>query len=153
MADREERKIEASKHSALMKGALGEETQASVEATVIYEEGQGRELPVPEPSFDATETIVTGAFEPMAMYRHASGKTVVVDPASFARPGGAYEDGAFGPSRSCARKAISIRFCAASRTSITAGTAIIAAAACSPTAWHTCRAWCFRTTAPCARPT
>ena len=97
MADREERKIEASKHSALMKGALGNETQASVEATAIYEEGQGRELPVPEPSFDATETVVTGAFEPMAMYRHASGKTVVVDPASFTRPGGAYEDGAFGP--------------------------------------------------------
>ena len=27
----------------------------------------------------------------------AKGKTVVVDPCSFMRPGGAYEDGAFGP--------------------------------------------------------
>lgn len=97
MADREMRKTEASKHNALMKGALGKETQASVEAVVVYEEGEGRELPVPEPSFDSTETIVTGAFAPEAMRRHAKGKTVLVDPASFTRPGGAYEDGAFGP--------------------------------------------------------
>ena len=27
----------------------------------------------------------------------AEGKTLVVDPASFTRPGGGYEDGAFGP--------------------------------------------------------
>lgn len=97
MADREQRKIEALKHSALMKGAMGKETQESVDTVVVYEEGEGRELALPEPSFDATETIVTGMFEPAAMYRFASGKTVLVDPASFTRPGGAYEDGAFGP--------------------------------------------------------
>ncbi|MDO4443291.1 MAG: TIGR02452 family protein [Slackia sp.] len=97
MADKEERKLEAEKHSALMRGALGKETQASIEATVIYEEGRGRALDIPDAPFDATETMVTTAFIPEAMYRFASGKTVLVDPAAFTRPGGAYLDGAFGP--------------------------------------------------------
>lgn len=97
MADREERKAEASRHIALMKGALARETQASVDATVVYEEGEGRELALSDPAFEATETIVTGAFAPEAMRRYGKGKTAVVDPAAFTRPGGAYEDGAFGP--------------------------------------------------------
>lgn len=97
MADREERKIQASKHEALMKGAFAAETEAAVAATVIYEEGKGRELAVPEPAFESTETVVTKAFIPAALYRHATGKTLVVDPTAFTRPGGAYEDGAFGP--------------------------------------------------------
>ena len=37
MADREERKIQASKHEALMKGAFAAETQAAVAATIVYE--------------------------------------------------------------------------------------------------------------------
>ena len=46
--------------------------------------------------FETTETSVTTAFAPAAL-RDARGKTVVVDPASFTRPGGGYEDGSFGP--------------------------------------------------------
>ncbi len=95
--DRDERKVQAAKHSALMKGALAKETQESVQAAVVYEEGAGRELPIPEPKADATETIVTTAFAPEALYRFGQGKSVLVDPAAFTRPGGAYEDGAFGP--------------------------------------------------------
>lgn len=97
MADREERKNQAAQHNALMKGAFASETAATVEATVIYEEGEGRTLDLPEAPFDATETIVTTAFAPEALYCFGTGKTAVVDPAAFTRPGGAYLDGAFGP--------------------------------------------------------
>lgn len=96
MPERDERKALAAKHLALMKGALASETAATVAAAVIYEDGEGRELPLPEAAFETTETVVTSAFAPAAL-RDARGKTVVVDPASFTRPGGGYEDGAFGP--------------------------------------------------------
>ena len=47
----------------------------------------------------ATETTVkvVSSFAPEALYRDATGKTMIVDPGAFTRPGGAYEDGAFGP--------------------------------------------------------
>lgn len=47
----------------------------------------------------ATETTVkvVTSFAPEALYRDATGKTMIVDPGAFTRPGGAYEDGAFGP--------------------------------------------------------
>ena len=47
----------------------------------------------------ATETTVkvVPSFAPEALYRDATGKTMIVDPGAFTRPGGAYEDGAFGP--------------------------------------------------------
>lgn len=47
----------------------------------------------------ATETTVkvVTSFAPEALYRDAAGKTMIVDPGAFTRPGGAYEDGAFGP--------------------------------------------------------
>ena len=97
MADRDERRADAQKHNALMKSAFGSETEATVAAARIYEEGEGRELPLPEPAFEATETVVTTAFAPEALYREGRGKALVVDPAAFTRPGGAYEDGSFGP--------------------------------------------------------
>lgn len=96
MPDRDERKALAAKHLALMKGALASDTAATIAAATIYEDGEGRELPLPEAAFEATKTSVTTAFVPAAL-RDARGKTVVVDPASFTRPGGGYEDGAFGP--------------------------------------------------------
>ncbi|WP_165046109.1 TIGR02452 family protein [Adlercreutzia sp. ZJ138] len=97
MADRDERKAQAAKHSALMRGAFASDTEATVSAAVIYEDGEGRELAVPEADNDATEVVVTTSFAVDAVYREGKGKTVVVDPAAFTRPGGAYEDGAFGP--------------------------------------------------------
>lgn len=47
----------------------------------------------------ATETTVkvVTSFAPEALYRDTVGKTMIVDPGAFTRPGGAYEDGAFGP--------------------------------------------------------
>lgn len=97
MADRDERREQAAKHSALMKGAFASETAACAEAAVVYEEGEGRALELGEATADATETHVTTAFAPEALYRFGAGKTAVVDPAAFTRPGGAYADGAFGP--------------------------------------------------------
>lgn len=97
MADKEERAARAAKHEALMKGAFAADTEASVANAVIYEEGRGRALELSEAAFERTETVVTAAFATEALYRHAEGKTVVVDPAAFTRPGGAYEEGAFGP--------------------------------------------------------
>lgn len=97
-AERQERAAQASKHIGLMKGAFATDTQKSADGTIIYEEGYGRELALPEePQAEGTETIVTTAFVPEAIWRFGDGPTAVVDPASFTRPGGAYEDGAFGP--------------------------------------------------------
>ncbi len=96
MPTREERKADAARHIALVKGVLANETEASIESATIYEDGEGRELEIPEPSFESTFTSVTTDFATAAV-RHAKGKIVVIDHVSFIRPGGAYEDGAFGP--------------------------------------------------------
>lgn len=97
MADmREERKAQAKKHLGLMRGAFGGDTQKTVEACVIYEDGAMRAPELPEAPFEATETIVTTKFAPEVL-NDASGKTLIIDPTAFTRPGGAYEDGAFGP--------------------------------------------------------
>lgn len=93
----EARKREAVKHSGLMKAAFGRETETTVAAAVIYEDGQGRELPLPESAAAATETKVVTSFAPEAVYRDGRGKVVVVDPANFMRPAGNYAQGGFGP--------------------------------------------------------
>lgn len=97
MAEKEERAAQAAKHNALMRGAFASETAATVEAARVYDEGEGRALVLPEPAHEATEAVVTRAFAPEALYRFGKGKTVLIDPASFTRPGGSYEDGSFGP--------------------------------------------------------
>lgn len=96
-AEREQRTREAAKHLGLMKGAFAKEAQVSADGAIIYEEGVGRELPLPEPKAEATQTRVVTSFVPEAIWREGEGAVCVVDPASFTRPGGAYEDGAFGP--------------------------------------------------------
>ena len=78
MPEREERRAQAAKHLALMKGAFSTETEATVAAARVYEDGEGRELPIPEAVFETTETSVTTAFAPAAL-RDARGKTVAVD--------------------------------------------------------------------------
>ncbi|MVX60910.1 TIGR02452 family protein [Enterorhabdus mucosicola] len=94
---REERRREAARHTGLMRAAFAAETAETLEGARIYEEGEGRALPLPEPMAEVTETRVVTSFAPEALYHHGAGKCVVVDPAAFTRPGGAYEDGAFGP--------------------------------------------------------
>lgn len=96
MPTRDERRAEAAKHIALVNGVFAKETATAIETATIYEDGEGRGLELPAPAHEATETYVTTDFATTAAYR-AKGKTLVVDPASFTRPGGAYEDGSFGP--------------------------------------------------------
>ena len=96
MPTKDERKAQAKKHNALMKGAFAAETAATVAQAVIYEDGEGRELELPEPAFEATNVEATTKFTVNALY-DAKGKTAIVDPVSFTRPGGNYEEGSFGP--------------------------------------------------------
>lgn len=96
MPTRDERRAEAAKHIALMKGAFGAEIEACVASAEICEDGDALSLELPEPSAEATDTRVTTDFAPAAAYA-GTGRVAVVDPASFTRPGGSYEDGAFGP--------------------------------------------------------
>ncbi len=96
MPTKDERRVLAKKHIALMKGAFESDTAKTVESAVIYEDGEGRELALPEPAFEQTETQVTTKYAVAALYE-AQGKAAVVDPVSFTRPGGNYEDGSFGP--------------------------------------------------------
>ena len=119
---REERRREAARHTGLMKAAFGRETDEAIESARIYEEGEGRSLlwgaeaaaaaeaaeaeeatpsdgaaGAATPQATETTVKVVTSFAPEALYRDATGKTMIVDPGAFTRPGGAYEDGAFGP--------------------------------------------------------
>ena len=97
MPTREERQADARKNLALMRGAFAAETQAAIDGARVYEDGEGRELALPECAEGAaTTTSVTSDFVPRAVHK-AEGKTLAVDPCSFTRPGGGYEDGSFGP--------------------------------------------------------
>ena len=97
MPTRDERRAAAAKNLALMRGAFAGDTAKTIENAKIYEDGEGRELELPEVEEGAvTTTSVTSDFAVKALHA-AHGTVVLVDPCSFTRPGGAYEDGAFGP--------------------------------------------------------
>lgn len=93
---KEERAAQAAKHLSFVKGVFAKETESSIQTATIYEDGEARAAQLPEPKAEATETAVTTAFAVSALH-DASGKVTLVNAASFTRPGGAYEDGAFGP--------------------------------------------------------
>ena len=97
MPTRDERRAAAAKNLTLMRGAFAGDAAKTIENAKIYEDGEGRELELPEVEEGAvTTTSVTSDFAVKALHA-AHGKVVLVDPCSFTRPGGAYEDGAFGP--------------------------------------------------------
>lgn len=96
MPSKEERQAEAKKHIALMKSVFSAETDAAIKSAKFYEDGEGRELPIPEPRFEATATEVTTDFMVTALYKH-KGTVALVDPAAFSKPAGGYEEGSFGP--------------------------------------------------------
>ena len=128
MPTRDERKAAAASNLALMRGAFSKDTQETIDAAIIYEDGEGRELELPEVEEGATTTTsVTSDFTVKAVHS-AKGKTVVVDPCSFMRPGGAYE----------ARRAICTRFYAAAKAHIMPPTAGLRPASFTLTARCTC---------------
>ena len=96
MPSKEERQAEAKMHIALMKSVFSAETDAAIKSAKFYEDGEGRELPIPEPRFEATATEVTTDFMVTALYKH-KGTVALVDPAAFSKPAGGYEEGSFGP--------------------------------------------------------
>lgn len=93
---KEERSAAAAKHLSLMRGVFGAETEQSVKAAEIIEDGQGREFEIPEARVEKTTTEVTTQFAAAVLGR-LQGSALLVDPASFTRPGGNYEAGSFGP--------------------------------------------------------
>lgn len=96
---------EAAKRAAEMAEADAEGAQAgNEEAREAAEIAEGAaEAADPDgaagaaPAATETTVKVVTSFAPEALYRDAKGKTMIVDPGAFTRPGGAYEDGAFGP--------------------------------------------------------
>lgn len=96
MPSKEERQAEAKKHIALMKSVFSKETETAIQSAKLYEDGEGRELPIPEPRFEATATEVTTDFMVTALYKR-KGSVALVDPAAFSKPAGGYEEGSFGP--------------------------------------------------------
>ena len=98
MPTKDERRAQAAKHIALMKGAFSTSIEQTVEAAVVYEDGEALDFELPEPCAQATDAYATTDFASSVVQRLGdSGKIVVVDPASFTKPGGNYEDGGFGP--------------------------------------------------------
>ena len=78
MPTRDERKAAAASNLALMRGAFSKDTQETIDAAIIYEDGEGRELELPEVEEGAaTTTSVTSDFAVKAVHS-AKGKTVVV---------------------------------------------------------------------------
>ncbi len=95
MPTKEERKVEAEKHLGLVKGLFASETAATIEGAILYEDGDGRELELPEPRFEQTDVVVEwGQLADAVM--HAKGKVCVIDPASYRYPGGNYLNGGWG---------------------------------------------------------
>lgn len=94
MPTKDERKVEAQKHIALVKGVFAAETAKAVQSAVLYEDGEGRDLELPEPRFDGTDIRVERTDAAEALVR-AKGKACVLDFASYRFPGGGYLNGAW----------------------------------------------------------
>lgn len=94
---------EAAKRAAEMAEADADGAQAgNVEAREVAEIAEeateeAAESDAVAPTATETTVKVVTSFAPEALYRDATGKTMIADPGAFTRPGGAYEDGAFGP--------------------------------------------------------
>lgn len=94
MAEADADGAQAGNEEAREAAEIAEEAAEAAEAEgAAYPDGAAGAAPT------ATETTVkvVTSFAPEALYRDATGKTMIVDPGAFTRPGGAYEDGAFGP--------------------------------------------------------
>ena len=106
MPTKEERKAEAKKHNGLVRGVFESDIEAAIESAVIYEDGDGRELDLPEPRFESTKVSV--AWDNVGrVTEHATGKVCVLDPANFRTPGGNYLGGGWSPEEQiCAESAL-----------------------------------------------
>lgn len=92
MSTKDERRAEAQKHIGLVRGVFATEIAQTVASAVLYEDGEGRELPVPDPRFERTDITVERIDAAEAVV-HAKGKACVLDFASYRNPGGGYANG------------------------------------------------------------
>ena len=96
MPTRDERKAEARKHYGLAKGLFASESAACAEAARIYEDGDGRDLPLSDARFESTDVSVAWS-DAASVAAHAKGKVCLLDPGSYTKPAGNYLGGAWGP--------------------------------------------------------
>lgn len=96
MPTKEERRKEAARHTGMVKGLFASEIAQTVESAVLYEDGEGRELPLPEPRFE--KTAVKVEWTGIATVASSSyGKVCLLDPANYRTPGGNYLGGGWSP--------------------------------------------------------
>ena len=93
---KEARKKEAQKHLGLVKGLFATETARTIEGAALYEDGKGRDLPIPEARFESTAVAVEWA-DGASVAAKAKGKVCLLDPASYTKPGGNYLGGGWSP--------------------------------------------------------
>ncbi|WP_302962906.1 TIGR02452 family protein [uncultured Adlercreutzia sp.] len=96
MAEADADAAQAGNEEAREEAAVAEEMAEAAEATEAAE-AAADDGAAAAPTATETVTKVVTSFAPEALYRDGEGKTMIVDPGAFTRPGGAYEDGAFGP--------------------------------------------------------
>lgn len=96
MPTKEERQTEAKKHLGLVKGVFASDIAKSIDSVELYEDGDGRELELPEPRFEQTDAHVLWSQMAPAILQ-AKGSVCVLDPANFRTPGGNYLGGGWSP--------------------------------------------------------
>lgn len=96
MPSKEDRRKEAVRHTGMVKGLFATEIAQTVESAELYEDGVGRDLPLPEPRFEKTTIKVEWAGIATVASR-SYGKVCLLDPANYRFPGGNYLGGGWSP--------------------------------------------------------
>lgn len=92
MPTKEERQAEAKRHIGMMRGLFATDIAKTIETAKLYEDGEGRELELPEPRFESTNVSVERVDAAKAV-TDAKGRACVLDFASYRYPGGGYVNG------------------------------------------------------------
>ncbi len=96
MPTKEERRAEAIRHNGMVKGLFVTEIAQTIQTATLYEDGEGRELELPEPRFEETDIRVEWA-DGATVASRSYGKVCLLDPANYRTPGGNYLGGGWSP--------------------------------------------------------